>query len=103
MAELTIQGKFVEIQELLFYRRMHSDAISHNLNDAERQTSFWRAEPKPFRLPKLRQNLHILRSVWKSAVSLVEKVRMSKFILRRIIWQRSQIIAEVKSEIVGRR
>ena len=103
MAELTIQGKFVEIPQLLFYRRMHPDALSYDLDDDDRQTNFWRAKATPFRLPKLRQHLHLLRSAWKAGVSLGEKFRISMYILRRINWQRTQIMAEVMTEIGRKR
>jgi glycosyltransferase involved in cell wall biosynthesis len=103
MAELTIHGKFVEIPELLFYRRMHSGASSHDSEDENRQAEFWQAKTNPFKMPKLRQNLQLLGSNWSSSVSILEKLRISSYILRRMNWQRSQILAEVKVEFGRRR
>jgi len=41
IAELTLYGRFYEIPEFLFSRRMHPQASSWDRRDAERQRKFW--------------------------------------------------------------
>lgn len=95
MAELTLLGTFVEVPDVLFYRRMHSDASSFDRDDDERQQNFWRAEPTPFKLPELRQNVRYLSKVWRTRLDLSEKLKLSQYIVRRVIWQRRQIVSEL--------
>lgn len=95
MAELTLRGAFIEIPDVLFYRRMHSGASSFDRDDDELQQNFWRAESTPFKLPELRQNIRYLRSIWTARVAFSEKLRLSVYIMRRLVWQRSQIASEL--------
>ncbi len=95
MAELVLLGTFVEIPELLFYRRMHSGASSFDRSDNTRQQTFWRAEPTPFRLPRLRQSFRYLRRIWSTKIEFMEKIRLSMYILRRLVWQRSHVASEL--------
>ncbi len=94
MAELTLQGKFLESPETLFYRRMHSGASSHDRSDNERQANFWRAKPTPFQLPTLRQAMRYLRKIWATKIEFREKWKLSFFVLRGLVWQRSEIASE---------
>jgi glycosyltransferase involved in cell wall biosynthesis len=95
MAELTLQGSFIEVPEVLFYRRMHSGASSADRDDDERQQNFWRADSSPFKLPKLRQGVRYWRRIWSSKVSVAEKLRLTAYVLRRLIWQRSAVASEL--------
>jgi len=74
---------------------MHSGASSFDRDDDERQQNFWRAESTPFKLPELRQNIRYLRRIWKTRVAFSEKLRLSAYIMRRLVWQRSQVAAEL--------
>jgi glycosyltransferase involved in cell wall biosynthesis len=95
MAELVLLGAFIEEPELLFYRRMHSKASSFDRSDSARQQTFWRAEATPFRLPRLRQNFRYLRRVWATKLDFNEKLKLSAYIMRRLLWQRSYVAAEL--------
>ena len=97
MAELTLRGGFFEVPTVSFYRRMHSKASSADRSDDARQKKFWRAEstPTPFKLPILRQSICYLQSIWKSGIGFAEKCRLSMYILRRAMWQRSEIFSEI--------
>lgn len=103
MAELCIHGKFIELPRLLFFRRMHEEASSHDLEDEDRQAEFWQAAAQPFSMPVLRKNLRLFRAAWRSGVSFGEKTRISTYLLRRMNWQRRQIAAEVSAEFGKKR
>ncbi len=95
MAELTLQGIFIEVPDVLFYRRMHSGASSFDRNNEERQQNFWRAQSSPFKLPTLRKNLLYFRRIWATKIAFAEKVRLSMYIARRLVWQRSDVASEL--------
>jgi glycosyltransferase involved in cell wall biosynthesis len=99
MAELTLLGTFIEVPDVLFYRRMHSDASSFDRDDDERQQTFWRAESTPFKLPEIRQNVRYLSRIWKARLDLSEKLKLSQYIVRRLIWQRRQIASELAAAL----
>lgn len=99
MAELLMLGTFVEVPQLLFYRRMHTGASSYDRDDDERQQEFWRAESTPFKLPIIRQTFRYLRRIWKIDIELMEKLRLSGYFLRRLAWQRSEVASELISAI----
>ena len=103
MAEMTLHGTFLEIPRVLFYRRMHEEASSADRQDDERQQYFWRAESTPFRLPALRQAMRYVRAVWASGNAVPEKARLSAFLLRQLVWQRSDIAAEFMTLLPRRR
>jgi len=95
MAELTMLGTFVEVPETLFYRRMHAGASSFDRDDDERQQNFWRAESTPFKLPRLRQSMRYLRRIWSTDNTVMEKLRLTRYIARRLVWQRSKVASEL--------
>jgi len=95
MAELTLQGTFVEIPDVLFYRRMHSGASSFDRDDDERQQNFWRAESTPFKLPVIRKNFIYLCRIWTTKIAFLEKLQLSVYTMRRLVWQRSKIVSEL--------
>ncbi|MEO0616130.1 MAG: glycosyltransferase [Pseudomonadota bacterium] len=97
MAELILHGGFVEVDEPLFYRRMHEAASSHDRADDSRQTAFWSASQSKFRLPVIRQHMKYLRRAWRTDADAGEKIRLTGYILRRLNWHRN----EVASELVG--
>jgi glycosyltransferase involved in cell wall biosynthesis len=101
MAELVMLGTFVEVPRLLFYRRMHTGASSFDRDDDERQQEFWRAESTPFKLPRLRQAFRYLQRIWKIDIEIMEKLRLSIYILRQLVWQRSAVVSEIISAIRG--
>ncbi len=95
MAELTLQGKFIEIPQVLFYRRMHPEASSHQRDDIARQRKFWSADSKEFTLPKLRLRLSLLRSAFKADIVAREKLRIACYICRQMYWEKKAIACEL--------
>lgn len=96
MAELTLQGTFVEIPEVLFYRRIHPAASSFDPNDSEKDQIFWKAKTGNYILPEARLNWSYLKSIHRSPASVSEKSRLTYYIAKRIYGRKSTI----KSELV---
>ena len=95
MAELTLQGTFVEHPEVLFYRRMHSGASSFDRDDDERQQQFWTVKSNGFKLPVLRLNWGYTRFVWQAQISPMDKLRLTLFIAKLSYWRKSEIAREL--------
>ncbi len=95
MAELTLQGSFVDLPEILFQRRMHAAASSARRDDAAAQAEFWRGGAGAFRLPTWRSELRYLRHVRRLDLPSAEKHRLSRYLLRRMRWERRMLAGEL--------
>lgn len=103
MAELTLLGEFVEIPEVLFYRRMHEQASSADRKDDSRQAAFWRGSGKrsAFRLPAWRTHLEYLGRAVRLPPTPMERMRAAGFQLRRMCWARGDLLRDL-ADIVRR-
>ena len=101
MAALTLQGKFIEIPEYLFYRRWHTGASSWETvaNDEEVQKEFWNAGSFDFTLPTWKQRLADFRSVGSASMCLAEKRKLYFFLLRSMYWQKKELFRELGQAI----
>lgn len=97
MAELTLQGKFIEVPDYLFYRRWHTGASSWETvaNDEEVQKEFWNAGSLDFTLPTWKQRLADFRSVRSTGLRLAEKRELYFFLLRSMYWQKKELLREL--------
>jgi len=99
MGELVLYGKFVEIPECLFYRRMHAAASTADREDDERQTSFWGRSAPGFSLPLWRKNAAYLRAIQRAPVDFAEKRRLVLYMCRRMYWVKRELLAELLFEV----
>ena len=101
MGELTLHGKFIEISETLFFRRMHEEASSWDRKDDSVQQKFWTGRDSRFVMPTFKKYRAYLRAIQKSPNSMLDKLRMQKYILRRMLWAREAIARECYQTIRG--
>ncbi len=99
MGELALYGKFVEIPECLFYRRIHSAASSGDRSgdraDFDRQTSFWSAGAVDFSLPVWRKNAAYARAIGRAPIDVGEKSRLGLYMLRGMYSARRRLLEEI--------
>jgi glycosyltransferase involved in cell wall biosynthesis len=95
MAELVLQGWFVSLPEVLFYRRMHTGAISWQRNDAGAQAAFWRSGANPVRLSTWRSHTRWLRGLSSLDLPLRERLALLRYELRRMRWERRTLAHEL--------
>jgi len=93
MAAMILQGKFVEIQDQSFFRRMHDAAFSANPDPSE-QAQFWRATAKATPLPLLRTVLNDMSGIMRTSLSLSDKMALLAYCSKRLVWQRQPLIKE---------
>jgi glycosyltransferase involved in cell wall biosynthesis len=101
MAELVLRGKFAELPEVLFVRRMDArsatakmspDAVASFFNPGTRQAplfSTWRLHQ------------HYLGAVWRAPISATAKLCVARYIARSLRWSREKLAREVRD--AGRR
>jgi glycosyltransferase involved in cell wall biosynthesis len=94
LAELSLYGKFWEIPEFLFYRRMHPKASS-SYNSDELQKFYDPKSKRRFIFTHYRHFLAHYRSVARAPIGIHEKVRLGCFLARKAIWRRELLVSEL--------
>lgn len=94
MASMALLGKFVEIPEVLFYRRLHENAMSVNVDQLKYKT-FWAASDAEFVLPAWRFELAGLKAIVRGPLPLGEKARLLSFSAKRLVWRRRELARDL--------
>lgn len=102
MAEMTLHGKFIELPEHLFQRRMHPKASSWNRDDDAEQIDFWNGAGGAFQWPHWKKNFAYLRALHAAPVGRRDLWRLRLYILRRMLWIRGSLIGDVSREMSRR-
>lgn len=99
MAELIMHGKFIEIPDTLFFRRMHEMASSWDRSNQSVQQQFWGGANSRFVMPTFRKEYSLWKAINSAPTSLSQRLRMKKYILRRIFWNRRAISIELRQAV----
>lgn len=95
VAEMSLYGKFYEIPDAYFYRRMHEEAGSALKNPEEIMRVYNPARQAGF---FAREWVHLganLLSVARAPIPLTEKLRIYGFEMRRALWHREALVSEL--------
>jgi glycosyltransferase involved in cell wall biosynthesis len=95
IAEMSLYGKFYEVPEHLFYRRMHEEASSA-MKDVKDVMAFF--DPKKKEKIFLRHWVHLgahYRSVWRAPIPLGEKLNLSGYLLKEVRWSHKEYTGEL--------
>lgn len=100
LGELALVGKFVEVPEVLFLRRLHPGASSQNLNDANWLAHFWDAGKSEVdgRLVFWSRSRGHAGTIMRSSLGVGEKISLSASLLRTMVTRRRRLLAELKSK-----
>lgn len=102
LAELALYGKFVELSEPLFFRRFHKDSGSWKRGDAAHEARRYHAAGKPrMRFQRWRIHLRHLASVHASTLPLASKVRLYRFLVKHMNWDRRTLGSELAHAVFG--
>lgn len=99
LAELTLQGKFFEIPEYLFYRRLHPQASSSYTTSTQLLHFYDPRKKERIALTQWRHIFEHLRSVVRAPVRFREKVRLFGFLARVVIWNRFKLANELSAAV----
>jgi glycosyltransferase involved in cell wall biosynthesis len=93
--ELTLYGKFHEIPEYLFSRRMHPQASSWDRSDEETQKAFWDTSKKKLWFQQHRAVYEYFKAVHRAPIASAEKNRIYKYLLKFAYWRKNKLAKEV--------
>jgi glycosyltransferase involved in cell wall biosynthesis len=100
-AELSLYGKFFVLPEHLFFRRFHDASPSSDRSNWEAQRKFYDPERKGFfRLHSWRRYLHLLASVTGAPIDMKEKVKLYRYLGRKMRKQRRILLKELRGDII---
>ncbi|MGI0034562.1 MAG: glycosyltransferase family 2 protein [Nitrososphaera sp.] len=97
MAELTLYGKFVEVPERLFYRRMNAEASACLGGEKHMQQYLWPQRRKAMLFRTWKSFWEYFAVVLRSPLTYRDKYTLYLKIMRWLRWSRWQLIREVKS------
>jgi glycosyltransferase involved in cell wall biosynthesis len=95
IAELTLHGKFWEIRETHFYRRMHRNASSSMRTDEELQKFMDPQKKRTAGLPLLRRHLQYFLALSRTRLSTSERAHIAYIIARSAAMSRHKLLHEL--------
>ncbi len=99
IGELSLYGKFYEIPEYLFSRRMHEQASSWDRSDEETQKEFWDPSRKKMMFQAWRSAYEYYKAVMRAPISLSEKASLSAYLSKHSFWRKDELLSELSDFI----
>jgi glycosyltransferase involved in cell wall biosynthesis len=99
MAELALLGKFVFVDEPLFFRRMSPEAATSKRGIVEADQHLVPSATRPLLWQHWRYQLRLLRIVGRAAPYDASWWRIVRHAFRRISWARSQLAFDVNNAV----
>lgn len=96
LAELSIRGKFFEIPEYLFFRRVHSGASSQNTAKVLWTMEFHTGSTNRVCLPFWGLSADHAITITRSQLSVPQKLSLLAFVLRGMWWQHKRLLDELR-------
>ena len=96
LGELSLLGKLCEVQDYLFYRRLHSGASSQTGKSLDTRLRYYWGHNGKFCLPYSSLILDHCFSVWHSKLTFSDKLSLMHALLVRARWGRRRIFEELK-------
>jgi glycosyltransferase involved in cell wall biosynthesis len=96
LGDLAVAGKFVEVPQALFLRRLHAGASSQNLNVAHWLAQYWTGDGQ-LCLPFWSRSHGHFRTIVRSDLKLAEKLSLGGSLLRTMVAGRRRLFEELKA------
>jgi glycosyltransferase involved in cell wall biosynthesis len=97
LGELSVLGKFAEVPEYLFQRRLHPRSSSQHTQDLSWQVEYWTGSGRHIRLPFWSLGFDHARTIVSSPFSLPQKLSLAGSLLRAMYWGRPRLTGELKA------
>jgi glycosyltransferase involved in cell wall biosynthesis len=102
LAELALYGKFYELPERLFFRRLHEDSGSWARNSDEHQARrYYAAASSRMALVTWRQHYAFFRAVSRAPLKLSDRLSLYRYLGRRLRWDRVRLAKELWAKASG--
>ena len=100
LGELSLLGKFYEIPETLYVRRLHPGSTSqHAANGTNPDPKWlircWTGRDRSVSLPQWSLNIDHFRTITRSQLPFRQKLSVTRSLLRHMRWQREGLLKEV--------
>lgn len=95
LGELSLLGKFFEIPECLFFRRVQPGASSQHSDDLEWQARFYSGKTK-FTLPCLYRSVDHFTTIVHSQLHIGQKLSLIGSLLHSLLWKRRRLYQELR-------
>jgi glycosyltransferase involved in cell wall biosynthesis len=99
LAELTLLGKFFEIQEPLYIRRISQNATTQGKTISELQKFYNPMKANRVSLPLWRQQGELFRAILRSDIPYADKCRAAWFVFKCFYWRRSRLSGELRGVV----
>lgn len=96
VGELSLYGKFHELDSYLFNRRIHPDACGSNIDDNEKQKEFWDPAKKSHDLNVVRSFFEYYRAVLRAPIPAREKLQLMMIVTKVAYWSKDRILQDLK-------
>ena len=100
IAELSLRGKFVEIPDRLFVRRMTPDTTILLMGQSSKAHGYLH---QPDNVQRLRLHSYRFVTTWRAPIPIGEKLRVWLYLLRRVAWLRERVVRKMFNLLTGRR
>jgi glycosyltransferase involved in cell wall biosynthesis len=94
MSELALHGKFLEVPEYLFYRRMDEESSTSMQDESTRIEHYQPNSKKPMRFQNWKINLYYFAAARRSGMPPGELLLTYKELVRRMNWHRKSLLAD---------
>ena len=102
LGELCLFGKFREIPECLFLRRLHARSSSQHVKEIGWMELYWKGRAGPFTPPLWNRCRHHLKTIARSALPLRTKLSLAGHLLRTMSWRRDRLRRELVQAVASR-
>lgn len=100
LAELSLFGKFYELPERLFSRRMHPESGSWKRTDVDHQARrYLAADAHGFAWKKWPASRDFFIAVSTAPLPTAAKLKLYRFLIRRVYWQRRELWEELVESV----
>jgi glycosyltransferase involved in cell wall biosynthesis len=92
LAELTLYGKFFEIPQYYYFRRIHPDSSSWNRQSSQHQAR--RYHPSGVdrvRFNRWKYHGWFFKAVGRSPLGVMQKARLTRALLKEVYWDRARL------------
>ena len=96
LAELALYGRFFLMSEFLFFRRFHPASSSWDREDMQRQRDYYDPGHKTyFGMHTIKKYIKLFTVVQRAPIGVSEKLRLFRFLGRRMRWDRAVLAREL--------
>jgi glycosyltransferase involved in cell wall biosynthesis len=100
IAELSLHGKFVEIPDRLFVRRLTPETTILLMDHTSSKSEGYLGRPD--NLQRLKLHSYRFVTTLRAPIAFSEKMRVWLYLLRRVAWLRHRALRKLKSLVAGR-